>query len=171
MSALTKRSPVPFACRNAELRSGSVVDLAAEDRRLVDLRAVEPAADLRIRAHAFGGAVDGDLRLLGADQELHLQGRGLTRAQRDVLELFVAESRLGHADRVGPGQRQRRNGGAAIASRDGLAHGAGGGVHHRNFGVLHYGAGLIDHDDDHRRGVGRLRDGQARKSRQKKSKG
>jgi hypothetical protein len=33
----------------------------------------------------------------------------------------------------------------------------GRGVHHRNFGVLHDGAGLIDHDDDHRRRVGRLR--------------
>ena len=48
--------------------------LAAEDRRLVDLRAVEPAADLRIRAHAFGGAVDGDLRLLGADQRASPSG-------------------------------------------------------------------------------------------------
>ena len=45
------------------------------------------------------------------------------------------------------------------ASRDG----AGRGVHHRNLGVLHDGAALIDHDDDHRRRVGRLRHGRSRK--------
>src|SRR6266540_3500396 len=97
---------------------------AAEDRRLVNLAPVEPAADLRIGAHALSGAVDDDLRLLGADQELHFQSRGLARAQRDVLELLGAESFHGNADRVGSRQRQRRNGGAAVASRDGLAHGA-----------------------------------------------
>src|SRR5207247_190957 len=75
--------------------------LAAQDRRLVYLRAVEPPADLRVGTHAFSRAENGDLYGLGADKELHLQGRGLTRAQRDVLEILVAESFLGHADCVG----------------------------------------------------------------------
>src|SRR5438477_259870 len=86
-----------------------VTQLATEDRQLVDLRAVEPAADLRIGAHAFRGAVDGDIRPAGADEELYLHGRGLTRAQRDVFELFVSESCSGHADGVRSGQRQGRN--------------------------------------------------------------
>ena len=95
--ALTKRSPVPFPCRNAELRSGSVVDLAAEDRRLVDLLAVEPAADLRIRAHAFGGAVDGDFALAAAGDELDLHGRGFTGAQRESGDVLGGKSGLGDA--------------------------------------------------------------------------
>ena len=93
--ALTKRSPVPLPCRNAELSSGSVVDLAAEDRRLVDLRAVEPEAELRIGAHAFGGAVDGDLALAAArTEQLHADGRRLAGAQRDVVRGGVGEARL-----------------------------------------------------------------------------
>src|SRR5262249_13188097 len=62
---------VPCALRLAERRieKRQRRRLAAEDRRLVNLGAVETAADLRICAHAFGGAVDDDLRLLGADQE------------------------------------------------------------------------------------------------------
>ena len=78
---------MPLPCRNAELNSGSVVTLRPRIGVSSIVAAVEPAADLRVGAHALGRAVDGDLGLLRADEQLHLQRRGLAGAQRDVVAL------------------------------------------------------------------------------------
>ena len=51
--ALTNRSPVPFPCRNAELRSGKVVDLRPRIGVSSIRGAVKRKTDLRICAHAF----------------------------------------------------------------------------------------------------------------------
>src|SRR5262249_11977446 len=104
-------------------------DLAAEDRRLCDLPAFEPATDLRIRAHAFGGPQDGDLRLREANEKLHLQGCRLAGTECDVLDLAVAESRLGYSNRVFSRNRQRGYGSAPVAGRNGLSPVAGCRIH------------------------------------------
>src|ERR1051325_585409 len=51
--------------------------LAAEYRRLVNCRTVEPHANRYIRAHAFAGAEDCDLGFFRADAQCHLHRRGL----------------------------------------------------------------------------------------------
>src|SRR4029453_930059 len=82
-------STLPLPKRRIE--EGKRRRLPAQDRRLIDLRAAEGQADLRICTYTFCGAVDGDFGLLGADKECHLKCRGLTGAQCDVLALFVSE--------------------------------------------------------------------------------
>ena len=54
----------PLALPERRVEQRQRRDLAAENRRLVDRLAVEPAADLRIGAHALVGAEDGHFRLL-----------------------------------------------------------------------------------------------------------
>ena len=83
---------MPFPCRKAEFSSGSVDELAAEDRRLVDLRAVEPPADLRVGAHAFGRAEDRDLVRAAAGDQFNFHSRSFTRAQCQPCDIIGRKS-------------------------------------------------------------------------------
>ena len=133
-------------------------DLAAQDGRLVDGRAVESAADRRVSAHTLRRAVHGDFGLLGADEQLDLQRRRLGGAQRDVVALFAAEALLRHTDHVGSRQRQRRKRGAAVASRYRRARRAGPDIRHGDCRVGDEGARLVGDEDDNRGRVRGLRE-------------
>ena len=155
--ALTKRSPVPLPWRKAELKSGKLVDLAAEDRRRIDNLGVDAAADLRVRAHALIRAVHGHLaRPAGRDQP-DLYRHRLAGTQGEIRNGLAHEPSLRDADLVVTGQRQRAHGRRAIVARHDVACCAGRGVHDRHLSVRDDAAKLIHHGDDNRRRVGCLR--------------
>ena len=131
--------------------------LASKDRGLVDLFAAEREADLRIRAHAFGGPVDGHFALAAAGDEFNPHSRGFTGTEREAGDVLGGKTGHGDGDLVFASQGERRDRRRASLSGNGLAHGAGRGVHYRDLRVLDHGARLIDHRNDHRRCVRRLR--------------
>ena len=121
-------------------------DLAAEDRRLVDLGVLDRAADLRIRPDAFARAEHGHLALGAGDLELHLDRRLFSRAQREARHVFRRETGDGDADPVDACQGKRGNRDGAVRSRRRLLRGAGGAVGDRHGRSRHEGAGGVAHD-------------------------
>ena len=142
--------------RGVEERQGR--DLAAEDRNFVDGRAVETAADLRVRPHALFGAVDDDLRLAAACDECDPDRRGLAGAQREARCVVRVEAGLGDVHRIGTRQRKRRERRRAVRAGHHVPGGAGRRVDDRDVRVLDDAAGLIDDDDQDGRSIRGLRE-------------